>query len=142
MPTSTRHLLLQARRLAPFAMAAGLALAGEPASALSVWDEVTFYLTPSTFTPGGTVSTTFTFGSRPGMELSGLTFSLHWDSALAAPLASGPGSVADWAALLGAKGSVTYLPAAAQTITGVWAADPLGGAASFISTDYCTRVKT
>lgn len=126
---------------ARIAAVAALALGASHAQAIVFWDEVTFYLTYASYTPGDTVSTNFTFGTRPGIDLSSFEFTLTWDNALATPIASGPGSVADWAASLGAKGSVNYGFATPASIKGTWTADPLGGAANLISTDYAHYVK-
>ncbi|KQW41973.1 MULTISPECIES: PEP-CTERM sorting domain-containing protein [unclassified Roseateles] len=118
-----------------------LALGCSQANALVSWDEVTFYLTYASYSPGDAVSTNFTFGTKPGIDLSSFEFTLAWDNVLATPVASGPGSVADWAAALGTKGSVSYSFATPLSIKGAWTADPLGGAASLISTDYAHYVK-
>lgn len=126
----------------PALVATVLALATSPARALTYWDEVTFYLTYASFTPGDTVSSTFTFGTKPALDLSSFEFTLTWDNPLASPVASGPGSVADWASVLGAKGSVNYGFAGSQSIKGAWSTDPLGGTANLISTDYATPVRT
>ncbi|MFG6443532.1 hypothetical protein [Roseateles sp. LKC17W] len=116
---------------------ATLALAGaQPAQAIVFWDEVTLYLTHATYNPGNTVDTTFYFGSRPAVDLSSFDFTLTWDNALATPVASGPGSVAEWTAALSSKGNASYGQAGPQVIKGGWTADPLGGSASFISTSY------
>jgi len=131
-----------ARRYACLAAVAAVAIAGsQPAQALAFFDEVTFYLTYGNFTPGDNASTTFTFGAKPGVDLSAFEFQLSWDTALATPVASGPGSVAAWAELMSAKGSVNLDFSGAQIIKGQWTADPLGGAASLISTDYSNPVK-
>lgn len=127
--------------LARMAAITALALTGGQAHAVAFWDEVTFYLTYASFSPGESVSTDFTFGTKPGIELSSFEFMLAWDNPLASPVASGPGSVADWAALLGAKGSVNYGFATPQSIKGTWVADPVGGVDSLISTDYAHYVK-
>lgn len=120
-----------------------LGLAGiKPAQAVTTWDEVTFYLTYASYTPGDNVSTTFTFGTKPAIDLSAFEFTLSWDNVLATPLSSGPGSVEDWASALSLKGSVDYGFTAPQVIKGSWTADPLGGSASFISTSYDDPVRT
>ncbi|MDR7295367.1 hypothetical protein J2X16_000688 [Pelomonas aquatica] len=113
----------------------------QPAQAIAYFDEITFYLTSGTFSPGDSVSTTFTFGAKPGVDLSAFEFELSWDNALATPFASGPGSVAAWAAALATKGSVSVDYSGAQLIKGQWTADPLGGVGSLISTDYSNPVK-
>jgi hypothetical protein len=108
----------------------------QPAQAIVFWDEVTLYLTHSSFSPGGTATTTFYFGSNPAFELSSFDFTLTWDSPLATPVAAGPGSVDDWMASLASKGPTSYAPAGPQVIKGGWTADPLGGPDSLISTSY------
>lgn len=119
------------------AAVAALALGGvQPAHAIAFWDEVTLYLTYASYSPGNTVDTTFYFGSKPAVDLSSFDFTLTWDTALAAPVASGPGSVADWMASLSSKGTTSYSSTNPQVIKGSWMAEPLGGASSFISTDY------
>lgn len=110
--------------------------ASQPAQAIVFWDEVTLYLTHSSFSPGSTVSTTFYFGSNPAFELSSFDFTLSWDSPLATPVATGPGSVDDWVATLANKGTATYASAGPQVIRGGWTADPLSGPDRFISTSY------
>lgn len=130
-----------ASRPARIAALTVLVLGGSPAHALSFFDEITLYLTSGSFTPGATASTTFTFGSKPAVDLSAFDFQLSWDNALATPVASGAGSVAAWAELLGAKGSVSLDFSAPQVIKGRWTADPVGGASNWINTDYSHPVQ-
>lgn len=120
-------------RLAAVA-ALGIGCVGS-AQALVSWDEVTLYLTYASFTPGAPASTTFYFGTKPAIELSSFEFTLSWDNPLAAPVASGPGSVAAWAAELDTLGTVSYGFTSPQTIKGSWAADVAGGGGLF-STSY------
>jgi hypothetical protein len=127
--------------LARVAATAALLLGASQAQAIVFWDELTFYLTHASYRPGEAVSTDFTFGTRPGIDLSSFEFTLAWDTPLASPVPTGPGSVAAWAAVLGAKGSVSYGSPTPLSIKGLWTADPLGGAANLISTDYSHYVQ-
>jgi hypothetical protein len=132
------------RAFNPSCIAAAAVLAGAsagPAHALVSWDEVTFYLTYASFTPGESVSTTFNFGTQPAIDLRSFDFSLSWNTALAAPVSSGPGSVAAWAEQLAAKGPMSYGFAGPQTIQGSWAADAAGGAANLFSTSYSNMAR-
>lgn len=138
----THRALPRTRRPAALAAVALLTMAGgQSAHALAYFDEITFYLTYGSFEPGGSASTTFTFGAKPGVDLSAFEFLLTWDNALATPVASGPGSVADWATALSAKGPVTLDYSEPQVIKGSWMSDPLGGAGSLISTDYSNPIR-
>ncbi len=123
-------------RLATLALVAAALTCSPSARAVADFDEVMLYMTSGSFVAGGTATTTFFFGSKPAVDLSAVTFQLSWDNALATPVASGPGSVAAWAALLDAKGDVTLDFGVPQVITLQWTADPGGGSASWINTDY------
>lgn len=141
-PSSTHPSSPRKRHPACLAAIAALAMAGsQPAQALAFFDEITFYLTSGSYDPGDRVSTTFTFGAKPGVDLSAFEFQLSWDNTLVTSPASGPGSVAAWAEVLSAKGSVSLDFSGAQVIKGQWTADPLGGSGSLISTDYSNPVK-
>lgn len=139
MQTAHRLARPSLRAFSPSRLAAVAALAlscSQPAKAIAFWEEVTLYITSDSYSPGSTVDTTFYFGSNPAVDLSSFDFTLSWDNALAAPVASGPGSVAEWTSSLSSKGSASYGSAGPQVIKGGWAADPLGGSSSFISTSY------
>lgn len=134
---NTVGISLTSNRPSRLATVATLALAAsQPAQAIVFWDEVTLYLTSGSYSPGNTVDTTFYFGSKPAVDLSSFEFTLSWDDALAAPVASGSGSLAAWTASLSSKGEASYSFAGPQLIKGSWTCDALGSSSSFISTSY------
>ncbi len=143
MQVSSHRLRSSLRALRPIHVAAALGLAAsQPAQAMVFWDEVTFYLTYASYSPGDTVSTTFYFGTKPAIDLSSFEFTLSWDNALATPVAAGPGSVADWVATLGTQGNASYGNVGSQVIKGSWTTDPSGGPTNLYSTSYSQLART
>lgn len=112
-----------------FRLAAVLAaLAAAPFTAGAEYtrvDEVTYFLTPGTFEPGGRVLTLLTFSTIPGVQIQAFDFTFAWDSAGVSHVQDGAGSWQAVASELSAPGTFSSAVAGASSVTARWTAtDP------------------
>lgn len=122
------------RDAAFLAVVASLACA--PAQARTFVDELTYYLTADTFSPGGLATTTVTFATKPGISLSAFSFEMTWSSPLVTPLPSGQGSLASWGESLASRGNFTLGQVQALSVSGRWVASALAPSPDVIPIPY------
>jgi len=121
------------RRIAVFAIACAASL---PARALTYVDEVTFFIANAAFHPGGIASAKGAFATSPGIELSSFSFTLTWDSTQVSPVATGAGSIREWATSLDGLGTFTSQATGAQSISGTWLASYSSSPENLIEVSY------